>query len=241
MRRWGHWSRALSLPWPGRPPAGGDGRHDAAPGWCPTPLATRCGLSQTPCEPWACTDISPSSSSASMPQVGASRSQCSRHPLSYPGWMTDRKGTGELGCSHIPGADPRMGKEIGIWVEVGSGHHTCSGYCLGVLSIVRILLGILLGITVAYLDTTEISSEHDTEGTLGPSQGIARAHLAGWGDTLLFAGTFIRATGKSGCFGPDSAWEGNLYLHWCSGAGAELHEHSWMSRQWSLGFSTSPA
>lgn len=138
-------------------------------------------------------------------------------------------------------ADPRMGKEIGSWVEVGSGHHTCSGYCLGVLSIVRILLGILLGITVAYLDTTEISSEHDTEGTLGPSQGIARAHLAGWGDTLLFAGTFIRATGKSGCFGPDSAWEGNLYLHWCSGAGAELHEHSWMSRQWFLGFSTSPA
>lgn len=89
--------------------------------------------------------------------------------------MTERKGTGELGCSHIPGADPRMGKEIGIWVEVGSGHHTCSGYCLGVLSIVRILLGILLGITVAYLDTTEISSEHDTEGTLGPSQGITRA------------------------------------------------------------------
>ncbi|XP_036246916.1 cadherin-related family member 4 isoform X1 [Molothrus ater] len=56
------------------------------------------------------------------------------------------------------------------------------------------LLGFLLGITVAYPDTNGVSSEHLTEGILGPPQGIARAHLAGCGDTLLFAGTFVRAT-----------------------------------------------
>lgn len=68
----------------------------------------------------------------------------------------------------------------------------------GVLSIARMLLGLLLGITVAYPDTSGVSSEHLAEGILGPPQGIARARLAGCGDTLLFAGTFIRATGKSG-------------------------------------------
>ncbi|XP_064311742.1 cadherin-related family member 4 [Phalacrocorax carbo] len=31
--------------------------------------------------------------------------------------------------------------------------------------------------------------------SLGPPQGIARTHLAGWGDTLLFAGTSVRAAG----------------------------------------------
>ncbi|XP_068057662.1 cadherin-related family member 4 isoform X2 [Anomalospiza imberbis] len=56
------------------------------------------------------------------------------------------------------------------------------------------LLGLLLCITVAYANTTGVSSEHLTEGILGPPQGIARAHLAGCGDTLLFAGTFVRAT-----------------------------------------------
>ncbi|XP_015496830.1 cadherin-related family member 4 isoform X1 [Parus major] len=56
------------------------------------------------------------------------------------------------------------------------------------------LLGLLLSITVAYPDTTGVSSEHLTEGILWLSQGIARAHLAGWGDTFLFAGTVVRAT-----------------------------------------------
>lgn len=69
-----------------------------------------------------------------------------------------------------------------------------------VLSLARMLLGLLLGTTVAYPDTTGVSSEHLTEGILGPPQGTGRAYLAGWGDTLLFAGTSVRTTGKSGVF-----------------------------------------
>lgn len=36
-----------------------------------------------------------------------------------------------------------------------------------------------------------------TGASLRPPQGTAGTHLAAWGDTLLFPGTFIRATGKS--------------------------------------------
>lgn len=85
-------------PLAGTATTGGDGRRDAGSGWCPAPLATGCSLSQTPSEPWACTDTSPSSSSASVPQVGASRSQS----LPDPGWMTERKGTEERLSSVAP-------------------------------------------------------------------------------------------------------------------------------------------
>nr|XP_031361808.1 cadherin-related family member 4 [Lonchura striata domestica] len=64
----------------------------------------------------------------------------------------------------------------------------------GVLSIARMLLRLLLCIAMAYADTTGVSSEHLTEGLLGLPQGIARAHLAGCSDTLLFSGTFVRTT-----------------------------------------------
>lgn len=105
----------------------------------------------------------------------------------------------------MPGADPRMGRGIGsclAGLRQGEGiTGVSSGHYQGVLRVSSALPGCYWGILRAslwHIQTPLGFHQSITEGILGPPQGIAGAHLAGWGDTVLFAGTFVRATGKSG-------------------------------------------
>jgi len=99
-------------------------------------------------------------------------------------WVGDREegdgGQDPPGCPRVPGADPRMGRGAG---------GRLAGFGPGG------------GITGASPRHYWGISKHRW-GTSGTSRGhlwgLPGASLAGWGDTLLFPGTSVRAAGKGG-------------------------------------------
>lgn len=143
-----------------------------------------------------------------------SRSQSSGHPFPDPGWMTERKGTGERYSFIAPtflGLTPGWAERLAAaWLgEAGRRHHTSitqafPGCPQNVLSIARMLLGLLLGTTEAYPDCHWgfIRASHRGNSEASPGAG----HTWQVGVTLFsLQGLSSEQQVRVGCFGPSCA------------------------------------